>query len=121
LIQHDYQGLYAEQITERKAFGFPPYYRIIMLTLKHRDMQRLTAAGDMLQQRLQQAFGTRVSGVIVPSVARTQNMYVRQIRLTIEATANIARAKEMVREQIRWVQQQTQCRGVVILPDVDPM
>ena len=121
LIQHDYQGLYAEQIAERKAFSFPPYHRMIMLTLKHRDMGRLEAASGLLQQRLQQAFGNRVSGVIVPSVARTQNMYVRQIRLTIEANANIARAKEMVREQSRWVQQQTQCKGVVILPDVDPM
>ena len=121
LIQHDYQGLYAEQIAERKAFGFPPYHRMIMLTLKHRDMQRLTAASDMLQQRLQQAFGTRVSGVILPSVARTQNMYVRQIRLTIEANANIARAKEMVREQIMFVQQQATCKGTIILPDVDPM
>ena len=121
LIAHDYQGLYSEQIAERKAFGFPPYHRMIMLTLKHRDMQRLTAASSVLQQRLQQAFGSRVSGVILPSVARTQNMYVRQIRLTIEANANIVRAKEMVREQSRWVQQQTQCKGVVILPDVDPM
>ena len=121
LIQHDYQGLYAEQIAERKAFGFPPYHRMIMLTLKHRDMGRLEAASGLLQQRLHQAFGSRVSGVIVPSVARTQNMYVRQIRLTIEANANITRAKEMVREQSRWVQQQTQCKGVVILPDVDPM
>jgi len=121
LIQHDYQGLYEEQIAERKAFSFPPYHRIIMLTLKHRDMQRLTAASDVLQQRLQQTFGTRVSGVILPSIARTQNMYLRQIRLTIEVNANIARAKEMVREQIQWVQQQTQCKGVVILPDVDPM
>ena len=121
LIQHDYQGLYAEQIAERKAFGFPPYHRMIMLTLKHRDIQRLTAASDMLQQRLQQAFGTRVSGVILPSIARTQNMYVRQIRLTIEANANIARAKEMVREQIMFVQQQTTCKGTIILPDVDPM
>ena len=121
LIQHDYQGLYEEQIAERKAFSFPPYHRIIMLTLKHRDMQRLTAASDVLQQRLQQTFGTRVSGVILPSIARTQNMYLHQIRLTIEVNANIARAKEMVREQIQWVQQQTQCKGVVILPDVDPM
>ena len=121
LIQHDYQGLYAEQIAERKAFGFPPYHRMIMLTLKHRDMQRLTASSDLLQQRLQQAFGTRVSGVILPSVARTQNMYVRQIRLTIEANANITRAKEMVREQIMFVQQQTTCKGTIILPDVDPM
>ncbi len=121
LIEHDYQGLYAEQIAERKAFGFPPYHRMIMLTLKHRDIGRLEAASGLLQQRLHQAFGSRVSGVIVPNVARTQNMYVRQIRLTIEVTANIARAKEVVREQSRWVQQQTQCKGVVILPDVDPM
>ena len=121
LIQHDYQGLYAEQIAERKAFGFPPYHRMIMLTLKHRDMQRLTAASDLLQQRLQQVFGSRVSGVILPSVARTQNMYVRQIRLTIEATANIARAKDMVREQISFVQRQSTCKGTIILPDVDPM
>ena len=121
LIQHDYQGLYAEQITERKAFGFPPYYRMIMLTLKHRDMQRLTAASDVLQRRLQQAFGTRVSGVILPSIARTQNMYVRQIRLTIEANANITRAKALLKEHIRFVQQQDKCKGTIILPDVDPM
>lgn len=121
LIAHDYQGLYSEQIAERKAFGFPPYHRMIMLTLKHRDMQRLTAASSMLQQRLQQAFGSRVSGVILPSVARTQNMYVRQIRLTIEANANIARAKELVREHIGFVQQQSACKGTIILPDVDPM
>ena len=121
LIQHDYQGLYAEQIAERKAFGFPPYHRMIMLTLKHRDIDRLATASRLLQQQLQQVFGTRVSGVILPSIARTQNMYVRQIRLTIEANANIARAKEMVREQIRWVLQQTTCKGTIILPDVDPM
>lgn len=121
LIAHDYQGLYSEQITERKAFGFPPYHRMIMLTLKHRDMQRLTAASSMLQQRLQQVFGSRVSGVILPSVARTQNMYVRQIRLTIEANANIVRAKELVREHIGFVQQQSGCKGTIILPDVDPM
>lgn len=121
LIAHDYQGLYSEQIAERKAFGFPPYHRMIMLTLKHRDMQRLTAASNMLQQRLQQVFGSRVSEVILPSVARTQNMYVRQIRLTIEANANIVRAKELVREHIGFVQQQSVCKGTIILPDVDPM
>jgi hypothetical protein len=66
-------------------------------------------------------FGSRVSGVILPSIARTQNMHVRQIRLTIEATANIARAKDMVREQINFVQRQSTCKGTIILPDVDPM
>ena len=121
LIHHDYQALYAEQVAERKAFGFPPYHRMIMLTLKHRDIQRLSTASAMLQQQLQKVFGTRVSGVIEPSIARTQNMYVRQIRLTIEATANIARAKEMIREQIKWVQQQNECKGTSIQLDIDPI
>ena len=121
LIEHDYQGLFAEQIAERQAFAFPPYHRMIMLTLKHRDMQRLTTASDLLQQRLQQVFGARISGVIMPSIARTQNMHVRQIRLTIEANANIARAKEMVREQIKLVLQHATSKGTIIQPDVDPM
>ena len=121
LIEHDYQGLFAEQIAERQAFAFPPFHRMIMLTLKHRDMGRLEAASGLLQQRLQQVFGSRVSGVIMPSIARTQNMHVRQIRLTIEANANIARAKEMVREQIKLVMQHATSKGTIIQPDVDPM
>ena len=121
LIEHDYQGLFAEQIAERQAFAFPPFHRMIMLTLKHRDMGRLEAASGLLQQRLQQVFGSRVSGVIMPSIARTQNMHVRQIRLTIEANANIARAKEMVREQIKLVLQHATSKGTIIQPDVDPM
>ena len=121
LIEHDYQGLFAEQIAERQAFAFPPFHRMIMLTLKHRDMGRLEAASGLLQQRLQQVFGARISGVIMPSIARTQNMHVRQIRLTIEANANIARAKEMVREQIKLVMQHATSKGTIIQPDVDPM
>ena len=121
LIEHDYQGLFAEQIAERQAFAFPPFHRMIMLTLKHRDMGRLEAASGLLQQRLQQVFGARISGVIMPSIARTQNMHVRQIRLTIEANANIARAKEMVREQIKLVLQHATSKGTIIQPDVDPM
>jgi primosomal protein N' (replication factor Y) len=121
LKAHDYKGLYQQQIAERELFKYPPYQRLIMLTLRHRDLDRLEAAASLLQQRLQQSFGERVSGVIIPSVTKVSNQWVRQIRLRIETTAHIARAKALVKEHITLVQQHEKCKGTIILPDVDPM
>ena len=121
LKAHDYEGLYKQQIAERELFKYPPYQRLIMLTLRHRDLGRLDTAATLLQQRLQQSFGERVSGVIIPSVTKVSNQWVRQIRLRVETTANIARAKALLREHIIFVQQQDKCKGTIILPDVDPM
>ena len=121
LKAHDYEGLYSQQIADRELFKYPPYQRLIMLTLRHRDLGRLDAAATLLQQRLQQSFGDRVSGVIIPSVTKVSNQWVRQIRLRIETTANIARAKALLKEHIVFVQQQEKCKGTIILPDVDPM
>ena len=121
LKAHDYEGLYKQQIAERELFKYPPYQRLIMLTLRHRDLGRLDAAATLLQQRLQQSFGDRVSGVIIPSVTKVSNQWVRQIRLRVETNANIARAKTLLKEHISFVQQQENCKGTIILPDVDPM
>ena len=121
LKAHDYKGLYQQQIAERELFKYPPYQRLIMLTLRHRDLGRLDSAATLLQQRLQQSFGERVSGVIIPSVTKVSNQWVRQIRLRVETIANIARAKEMLKEHIAWVQKQDSGKGTIILPDVDPM
>ena len=121
LKAHNYEGLYHQQIAERELFKYPPYQRLIMLTLRHRDLERLEAAATLLQQRLQQSFGERVSGVIIPSVTKISNQWVRQIRLRVETTANIARAKALLKEHIAFVQQHEKCKGTIILPDVDPM
>ena len=118
---HNYEGIYKQQIAERELFKYPPYQRLTMLTLRHRDLGRLDAAATVLQQRLQQSFGDRVSGVIIPSVTKVSNQWVRQIRLRVETSANIARAKALLKEHIAFVQQQGNCKGTVILPDVDPM
>ncbi len=120
LRNHDYEGLYRQQIQEREQYHYPPFYRLIILTLKHHDYARLDAASRLLQSRLSATFGKRCTGVIVPSVARVQNYHVRQIRLSIEVTSNITLAKRLLMEHIRFVQTQPDCRGTIILPDVDP-
>ena len=121
LKRHDYQALYQQQIEERRLFGFPPFHRMIVLTIKHRDSARLLAGSEMLQEQLTQVFGKRVSGVIIPSIARVQNMHVRQIRIMIEVGANIAHAKELIQQQIASIHQCPKSKGCTIFADVDPM
>lgn len=121
VLHHDYQGLFNSQSAERKMFNYPPFQRLITLILRHRDVHRLETSATTLQARLQQVFGNRAGGVIIPPVARVQNQYIREIRLRIETTANIARAKSLLMEQIHYTLTLPECKGTTILPDVDPL
>ncbi|MDY5075418.1 MAG: primosomal protein N' [Paludibacteraceae bacterium] len=118
--RHDYEGLFQTQIAEREIFHYPPFYRMIVLVLKHHNLSRLECAARVLQERLRQIFGERVSAVVVPQVSRVRNEYIREIRLRVEAKANIRRAKQLLSEQINFVQSLADCKGTTILADVDP-
>ena len=121
LKQHNYEAMYAEQVEQRKAFRYPPFYRLIGLTMRHREQSRLETASRTLQDRLKHVFGARCSAVIVPAVGRVQNLYIRQLTLKIEATASYAKAKEMLAREIEYVKTLPPCKGTLMTLDVDPM
>jgi primosomal protein N' (replication factor Y) len=37
-VATDYAGMYKEQLYDRQIYKYPPYFRIIKLTLKHESM-----------------------------------------------------------------------------------
>ena len=118
VIENDYEGLYRSQVEEREMFRFPPFHRLIDIIVKHKNYAAAVRAAVLLHQRLKQAFGERVSGVVVPSVARVQNTHIRMLHLRIENGANVVEAKRVLGEQIAYVQSKE--KSVVILSDVDP-
>lgn len=121
LQKHDYEALYHDQIAEREAFHYPPFHRIICLTLRHRDISRLETAARTLHERLTAVFGARCSGIIIPNIAKMQNQYARQLVLRIETSANFQKAKEMLAAEMAYVQSLQPCKGTIIIPDVEPM
>ncbi|MGM9836998.1 MAG: primosomal protein N' [Paludibacteraceae bacterium] len=120
LKEHDYQAFFNAEIKEREMYHYPPFDRIISLSLRHRYQQKLYTAALLLQTRLMQIFGDRVSKVITPSITRIKNLYLSEIRIRIENSANIQRAKQLISEQIHYIQTVPDCKGTIILPDVDP-
>ena len=120
LSKHDYRGLYEQQVSEREMFCFPPFHRLIVLSLRHRDERRLERGSVVLMEALRKVFGARVSGVITPLVSRRQNQYIRQLRLRVEQGANVQRAKQLLRAELNAFLQQSDGKGTVVAIDVDP-
>lgn len=121
LKNHDYVAFYNEQIAERKLFKYPPFTRLIEITIRLHEEYACEEAANALQGILKQSFGGRCSCVIVPSISRLQNQHVRQIMLKIENTASYAKAKELLGRQIAAVKQTKAGKSASFVVNVDPM
>lgn len=121
LVNHDYCGFYGHEIEERRAFGYPPFTRLIYIYLKHREVNELTAIAVRYAARLRELFGTRVQGPDAPSVARVQNLHIRRIMLKIETNASMTKVKEILHSLKEEMWNAGAIKGAIIYYDVDPM
>ena len=98
VIDNDYTAMYESQVTERRVFRYPPYYRLIYITLKHRDKDILDDAAKRYANQLRQVFDNRVVGPEYPSVTRVRGLYLKNIMMRFERTEAIAQAKTIIME-----------------------
>ena len=117
---HDYHALYEQQVAERELFHYPPFHRIIRLTMKDHNGAKIHAATTELQTYLTRIFGKRVSAVIIPSVERVQAYYIRELTLRIEQGANMPEAKRRLKEAIDYILSIPSYKNIKIIADVDP-
>lgn len=96
VTQHDFVGFYDAEIIERKNYFYPPFYKVIDITLKHRDENELNRAAQELTNRLRATFKERVLGPEFPPVKKIYNQYLKVIKLKIERDANDKKVKERV-------------------------
>ncbi len=120
VVANDYAGMFNHQLAERKKFGYPPFTRLILLKLKHKDSDLLNNAAGILAKSLRQEFGNSILGPEYPMVSRIMNYYIKHIMFKVEKPAKLAAAKSAMMEIIAKFQQDLTCRSVRIIIDVDP-
>lgn len=116
----DYSGMAAAQLAERKSFFYPPYCRLISITLKHRDKDKLWATAGQLAKEARKIFGKRLLGPQPPLVDRIKGEYLLTLLLKVERTASFARAKKHLAAVTETVRADKKLRSVTIVFDVDP-
>jgi len=70
---NDFVSMYQEQMNDRYNYKYPPIYRLIKITLKHKEYNRVNDASDWLAKSLRQVFGEYVLGPEFPPIARIRN------------------------------------------------
>ena len=121
VIKNDYADLYLTEIEERKSFKYPPFYRVIVLNVKHKNPDIVANQAVYLGNELRKHFDDRVIGPEPPLISRIRNYYIQTITLKFEKdTIAIQKVKTIIREVITQFQTTKLSKGSVVQPDADP-
>jgi len=121
VVHHDYHAFYRSQLTDRHKFQYPPFNRLIILKVKHRDYNVLNKAASDLAHDLRVDLGKRILGPEYPLVSKIQNWYIKHIMVKIERGNNIAEMKKIILNRIENTGRIPAYRQVRVVIDVDPV
>lgn len=121
VIANDFISMYETEMKERKQFHYPPFHRLIKLTLKHKDFDLLNAAAGYFGTELKKVFGRRMLGPEFPPIARIRDLYLKNILLKIEREASVSKSKKLLEEVIISFKNHKDYKKVRIIADVDPV
>jgi primosomal protein N' (replication factor Y) len=120
VIDHDYHTMFKNEIIDRRNFKYPPYFRLIRITLKHRQAPELNIAADFFARDMQAIFGNRVLGPEFPAIAKIRNSYHKQIILKVEKSSSIQTSKEHLLKIYTNAINRQEFKGIRVIFDVDP-
>ena len=120
VLRHDYVGMYKMQAQERMTFNYPPFCRMIRISLRHKERAALNSFADILGNDLRSTFGNRILGPEYPVISRIQLWYIKTILIKIGKEKPLARAKMMIMEATERLEKEKGAGGLRIAIDVDP-
>lgn len=119
VLQNNYATMCTQQLDQRKRFNYPPYCKLIQITLKHQDTKVLNDAASYLAHNLKLLFPKKVFGPEYPVVSRIKNLYLKNILLKLDRNYALAKSKDQLMKEILAFQKDHS--SVRISIDVDPM
>jgi primosomal protein N' (replication factor Y) (superfamily II helicase) len=118
--QHDYKNMYAFELENRRQFFYPPFSRIIKITLKHKSKEMVDDAARRLTDALQKELNNFVVGPAAPVVGRVRNQYLMELLIKLPLDMKqIQQYKKVIRNHFNLLLSQKQFKSVAMIADVD--
>lgn len=120
VIRNNYGQMATEQLQWRNQYHYPPYYRLILIKMKHRDSHLLNKGAASLALSLRKIFNEDVLGPEYPMISRIKNLFIKQIMIKFDRKRSSGKVKEQV-AAIRYDFERTpEFRSIMLQIDVDP-
>ena len=120
VMNSDYASMFHHQLQDRLVFKYPPFYRLVRLSVRHKDEGLAKDASDALALVLRQVYGDRVLGPEYPMVSRINTYYIRDILVKLEKGPLIEKMKQRMRQCLEELWKNARFRTVRVIVDVDP-
>ena len=117
----DFEGMFFEQKEQRHQFKYPPFYKLIKVTLKHRDFAVVDKAGFWLTQVLNRGLAPHVLGPVSPSVGRIRNQYLKTLLIKIPQDQSPSKIKAYMHKALQRFAAQKEFARVQVVMDVDAL
>jgi primosomal protein N' (replication factor Y) len=118
--QHNYKGMFEEELIKRKQFSYPPFSRLILMTFKHKIKEIVESAAYHFANTLKNKYGNYIIGPAEPVINRIRNQFLIELLLKLPRDSKfIAQCKKDLLEQVAILHNEKRYRSVVIVPDVD--
>jgi len=119
VTHHDYLAMYKEQLYERQIFKYPPFFKLIKITLKHKDFEKVKESSMWLYQVLNQQLNMPVLGPEEPAISKIRNEYIRTIMIKIPDTVSPQGTKKTIQKILDSFDVISQYRAVKLVVNVD--
>lgn len=115
----DYDGVATKLLAERKQFSYPPFVRIVKVTMRSTNQKLLVDASLQLGEQLRNRFGRRVLGPVSPLIDRVRGEWRVELMLKVEVESSFAKARAILRDEIALLRTTKEFRNITIICDVD--
>jgi primosomal protein N' (replication factor Y) len=121
VLKNDYEGFYESEVIDREGYNYPPFSRIIEITVKDVDQTLAHQGAAKLAQALEHLLGkTRVMGPEKALVERIRNKYLFVVWLKLEKDKmNIQATKVFLQKEIVNLVTEKKFKSVQVVVNVD--
>ena len=116
---NNYIEMFNEQMNDRYNYKYPPVYKQIKITLKHKDYNRVETASIWYATSLRQVFDTNVLGPETPPISRIRNQFHKNILVKIPKKQSLSKTKEAIIKINNSFQSIKDFRSVKVILNVD--
>jgi primosomal protein N' (replication factor Y) len=122
VLNQQVSEFYAFELDDRRQHHYPPFSRLIELTLKHTDKKTAHEASAVLAQHLRKDLpGLTILGPGEPMISKIRNQYLMTILIKISRdSGHLHEIKQAIVQSIRLLADSTSYRSVRTVIDVDP-
>lgn len=119
VLRNDYAGMFENELQQRKQYRYPPFIKMIRITVAHTNRDVTDRAASALSKALKDIPDTLLLGPEFPSVERVRNRYRKLLVLKLGGK-HVSANKLTIQERMRTVSEMKEYRQVRFTPDVDP-